>query len=204
MSASLPPLNQMGADAYAYLEPVADQDQAYGYVLAALVGGLCMAFDQTEQVARAQPGRQPYQQVYDIDECPDFMLGWLGQFVGVPYSAYADAVAKRQQVRAEQGFYRGSIANLLAAAAAQQTAPNRTTVLERNPDAWGIAVAYDPASTPDVTAYDQAVSAAVAWGLALTITSGTQPLFEQASATKTFEGVASTVTFESAALSDLQ
>lgn len=197
-----PPMNQFAADAYAYLEPVADQDAGNGYVLAALIAGLGMAFDQVEQVARARPGRQPYQQVYDIDECPDFMLGWLGQLVGVPWTSYTDAVAKRQQVRAETGLHRGSTGNIEAAVAATQTA-DRVTILERNPDAWSIGVAYDPAYTPNVPAATAAARASIPWGLALTVTSVSQPLFEQAGATRTFEGVAATVTFESAVLSDL-
>lgn len=201
MSVTLPPLNQFATDAYAYLEPIADQDEALGYPLAALIGGLGMAFDQVEQVARAQPGRQPYQQVYDITRTPDFMLGWLGQFVGVPWTAYTDAVAKRQQVMAEVNFYRGSIPNLIAAALAQQTAPNRTTVTERVGDAWGIDVAYDPAYTPDVTAYEQAVIAAIPWALALTIVSASVPLFDEG--TLIPDTLSSSIHFDTATLAQI-
>ena len=196
---TLPPLNQFATDAYAYLEPIADQDEALGYPLAILIGGLGMAFDQVEQVARAQPGRQPYQQCYDINECPDFMLGWLGQFVGVPWTAYTDAVAKRMQVRAEVNFYRGSPQNLIAAGEATQTAAGHMTVEERIPDAWGIAVAYDPAYTPDVTAFTQAVTAAVAWALALTVNSSSIPTIDEA--TRTIDAGSNTI--DLATLSDV-
>lgn len=200
---SFPILNQFAADAYAYLEPIADQDQANGYALAALIGGLGIAFDQVEQVARARPGRDPYQQVFDIDECPDFMLGWLGQLVGVPFTAYTDPVAKRQQVRAEQGLYRGTVQNIAAAVAATQTSAGRVSILERNPDAWSLQVSYDPVHTPNVTAAVAAAKAAAPWALAVTVVSSTQPLFSQAGAAVTFASVAGTVTFETATLTQV-
>lgn len=205
MSVTAPdiPITQLAQDAYDYLEPVSGQDAANGWVLMILCAGLGEAFRQVEEVCRSTVHAEPYQDTYDVATCPDWLLGWLGQFVGVPWVAYTDAAAKRTQVQAEAGFYRGSIDTLEAAVTATQTAPNRVTVQERVPDAWGITVAYDPAYTPNPTATQQAAAAATAWGLALSVVSNSQPFFEQASPTKTFESVASTVTFESAVLSDL-
>ncbi len=198
------PITQFGEDAYTYLEPLWADDDQRGYPFKTLVAGLSEAFRYGEEVVRAAPGRDPWQQVYDIDECPDYLLPWLGQCTGSPPTSGADAVTQRMQVRVEQNFYRGTIPNLLAAASAQQTMANRTTILERNPDAWSIAVAYDPAYTPDVPAYTRAVTDATAWALKLTVEPSSQPTFEQASPTKTFESVGASVTFESAQLSDLQ
>lgn len=186
MSVSSPPVipaTQMAADAYAYLEPIADQDPDNGWVLMILCAGLGELFREVEDVARAQPGRQPYQQAYDIDQCPDWLLGWLGQFVGVPWTDYSDAAAKRQQVRAETGFYRGSVPNLMAAVIATQTPPGRASIVERTPDAWGIQVLFDPNFTPDVSALTQAAQAATAAALALTVTSTTMVTIDQAGRT---------------------
>jgi hypothetical protein len=197
------PITQLGQDAYDYLEPLWADDDQRGYPLQTLIAGLAEAFRQVEEVARAEPGRDPYQQAWDITRCPDYLLPFFGQAVGNPVTPGADPDVQRAQISAELNFYRGSVQNLLAAAAANQSQPNRTTILERVPDAWSLTVSYDPAYTPDVTAYTNAVTAAVPWGLALTIESSSLPMFEDASASKTFESVGSAVTFESANLSDV-
>ena len=198
------PITDAGEEAYAYLEPLWADDDQRGYPLKTLIAGLCEAFRYGEEVVRAQPGRDPWQQVYDITRCPDYLLPWLGQCTGSPPTMGADPDVQRVQIRAEQNFYRGTIPNLLAAAEAQQTQSGRTTILERSPNAWNIAVVYDPAATPNVEGYTQAVTDATAWALGLTVEPSNLPTFEQAAAGKTFESVASSVTFESAQLTDLQ
>jgi hypothetical protein len=198
---SLPLLNSFAADAYEWLAPIAQQDADNGYVIAAIMGACGRAFDQAEAVSRALPGRQPYQQVYDVTQCPDErvpgLLGWLGQFVGVPWVPYSDSVAKRTQVQAEAQFYRGSPGNVLAAVGATLTDPTRVSLSERTPDAWGAAVVYDPIYCPDPTATANAAAEAIPWALNLTVTSSSVPIWEEG--TLTFEAVSpSTVTFESA------
>lgn len=207
---AFPPLNLFATDAYAYLEPIAEQDADNGYVLAALIGAFGIAFDQIEAVSRAGAvgtHPNPYQQVYDVTICPDDrvpgLLGWLGQFVGVPWVAYSDSTVKRTQVEMETQFYRGSIANIEAAVIATQTPPGACVVVERTPDAWGLAVAYDPSVTPNLAETEAAAIAAVPWALALTFTSSSLPIWEEGGPTRTFEGVASGVTFESATLTNI-
>jgi hypothetical protein len=198
-----PPITQYAQDAYDYLQPLWADDDQRGFPLKTFIAALGEGQRQVEETARAQPGRDPFQQAWDVTVCPDYLLPFLGQAVGVSVTAGLTADAQRLQIEAELGLRRGSIPNIIAAGEAQQTQPNRTTVIERVPDAWGIEIAYDPAYTPDVAAYTAAVTAAVPWGLAVTFTSTSLPLFEQAGPTRTFEGVASTVRFESAVLTDV-
>ena len=198
---AMPPMNQFATDAYAYLEPIADQDDELGYPLAAIMGAFGLAFDQVEQIARAQPGRMPYQQVYDITRCPDFMLPWLGQFVGVAVTQGTTPDQQRTQIEAEANFYRGSVQNLVAAVTATQTEPNRVTIIERVPSPSGITVSYDPAYTTSVAATTAAAWAAKRYGLQLVMASASTPLFEEG--TITFEAVSSSATFETASLAQI-
>jgi hypothetical protein len=201
MSVTAPPLNDFAAAAYAYLEPIAEQDADLGYPLAAICGAVGTMFDQGEQAARAQPGRQPYQQVYDITQCPDWLLPWLGQFVGVVVTQGTTPDQQRTQIEQEVNFYRGTVQNLVAAVTAQQTETGRVMIIEFSPDAGSITVSYDPAYTPNVLAFTQAAELAVRWGLNLLVESSSAPHFEEG--TITFEAVGS-VTFETATLADIE
>jgi hypothetical protein len=195
------PISQFGQDAYDYLEPLWADDDQRGYPLKTLIAGLSEAFRQVEEVARAQPGRDPYQQAWDITRCPDYLLPFFGQAVGNPVTPGADPDVQRAQISAELNFYRGSLQNLIAAAAANQTQPNRTTVIERLSDAWTISVAYDPLYTPDVAAYTNAIKAAIPWALGLTIHSASIPLFAEGS--RIPDTLASTVLFDTATLAQI-
>lgn len=195
------PITQFGEDAYAYLEPLWADDDQRGYPFKTLVAGLCEAFREGEEVVRARPGRDPYQQAWDVEACPDRLLRFLGQALGINVTPGVSPDVQRQQIRAEQNWYRGSVQNLIAAAEANQTEPGRTVVEERTPDAGTISVIYDPAYTPDVTAYTNAVRAAVRWGLRLVLTASSVPLFDEG--TVTFDSVSSSITFDAATLADI-
>lgn len=195
----LAPITRMGQDAYDYLEPLWADDDQRGYPLRTLVAGLCEAFREGEDVVRSTVHPDPYQDAWDVNTAPTVLLPFVGFAVGVSVTAGLSDAQQRAQVSAEQGFYRGSIPNLLAAAAANQTAPDRTTIQERTPDPDSITISYDPAYTPDVTAYTNAVKAAVAWGIVPIISSSSTPYIDEA--TRTID--AGTSTIDAAALSDV-
>lgn len=196
---SAPTTTQIAADAYARLEPIWAGDDQRGYPLLTFLGGIGEAFRQVEEIARAQPGREPYQQAYDIDLAPDWFLPFLGQFVGVQVTPGADPVVQRQQVRAEGGFIRGRPSTLVSAVQATLTGAQRVRLTERYTDAWTIDVQTYPTETPDTTATANAARAAKAAGLVMTVGTRSIPLVDDG--TRTVD--AGTATVDTATFADV-
>lgn len=174
-----PPTTQLAADAYARLEPVWAHDDQRGWPLLAFLGGLGEAFRDGEEIARAQPGREPYQQAFDIDRCPTRLLPFLGQFVGVPVNATASDLEQRTQIRAEGGFARGRPLTMLSAVQATLTGSKRARLTERSADAWTILITTDPADTPDTAQTNRAAQAVKPAGDLLTVTQASVPLIDE-------------------------
>jgi len=158
-------MNQMAADGYALLAPVADQDAALGYPLRALCGAIGQCFDEGEQLFRARPGRDAWQQALDPTACPDFLLPWLGQLVGVAVTPNVSPAVQRNQVIAEPGFQRGRPSALKAAVQATLTGTKVVVVQERFGDAWTLKVSTITGETPNPTATNKAIQASKAAGL---------------------------------------
>lgn len=194
-----PPMSSFGQAAYDWLEPIAPDDDQRGYVLAIICGGIGAMFSDVEQLVRAQPGRQPWQQAFDIDACPDFQIPWLGQVAGVPVTPGIDPVAQRAQVKADAGFWRGGVSSLLLATLATLTGMQRQRLTERSSDAWTMLLTTDPADTPDPTATNLAAQAAKVAGLSLTVIQSSVPLIDEG--TRTID--ASTATIDTATITDI-
>lgn len=195
-----PPTTQIAADAYNRLEPVWAGDDQRGYPLLTFLGGIGEAFRDVEEIARAQPGREPYQQAYDIDLAPDWFLPFLGMFVGVAVTPNASPEVQRQQIRAEGGFIRGRVSTLVAVVQATLTGAQRVRVSERYTDAWTIDVQTYPSETPHTTVTANAARAAKAAGLVMTV--GTRSLPEIDDGTRTIDAAGS-VTINAATFADV-
>lgn len=158
-------MNAMATEVYADLEPVARGDDQRGYPLRALVGAIGQCFDQVERLVRAQPGKDAWAQALDPTACPDFLLPWLGQLVGVQVPPHVAPVMQRTQVIAEAGFQRGRPSALISAVQATLTGTRTVRLTERAGDAWTMAVATDPAETPNQALTNLAIAQAKAAGL---------------------------------------
>jgi hypothetical protein len=152
-----------------------------------------------EQVARAQPGREPYQQAFDINAAPTWLYPWLGQVVGVRDINGLSPALQKAKIIAEAGFYRGSVAALQAAIAATLTGTQAVRVTERTPDAWSLAVVTNPSETPNPTLSGQVAQAAKLAMLVLTFNQTNLPIVDQGS--KTID--AGTATIDTAAITDI-
>lgn len=194
-----PPVTQFAQDAYNRLEPIWAGDDQRGYPLLAFIGGLGEAFRQGEEAARALPGQQPYQQCWHIDQCPEWLLPFLGQAVGVTVSASDSPDVQREQIRAEGGFARGRPSTLKAAVQKTLTGLQRLRVTERYTDAWTIDVQTYPAETPDTAATIAAAVAATAAGLVLTTGTRDLPIIDDGG--RTID--AGTSTINAAGFSDI-
>lgn len=133
--------------------PAADLD-ADGSLLAWLSGpaGILQVIDDLCRVD--DEGNPPWSVLLDIDRCPTYALPWLGQFVGVRLPPSLPDAQMRQAIRAEQGWQRGTVA-AIQAAAAPYLEPGRTArVEERTTDAYHLTVVlYDSWLIPDNLAY---------------------------------------------------
>lgn len=195
----LPPMAQIAADVYAGLAPIAVGDDQRGYPLAILVGAVGEMFRDVEDLVRAQPGREPYQQAFDIDAAPAWLYPWLGQVVGVRDISGLSASAQQAKIIAEAGFYRGSTPALQAAIAATLTGTQTVRVIERTSDAWTLTAVTNPSETPNPTLTNQIAQQAKVAMTLLTVIQSSVPLIDQGG--RTID--ASLNTIDSAALSDI-
>lgn len=196
---SPPPVTQIAQDAYDWLSPIQADDAARGYPLLAFLGGIGEMFREVEQLVRARPGRDPWQQAFNIDACPDFQVAWLGQMVGQRVSASDTPDAQRAQIKAQGGFKRGRPSTLVANVQATLTGMQRVQLIERSADAWTMTIVTDPTETPNTAATNAAAQSAKAAALVLTMLQSSTPFWFQGS--RTF--AAAPNTFASATLSQV-
>jgi hypothetical protein len=194
-----PPLTDFAQAAYDWLEPIQADDDQHGYVLAALCGGIGEMFREVEELVRARPGRQPWQQAFDIVECPDFQVPWLGQCIGVRVTPGIGPGLQRAQVQADAGLWRGGASSLISAAQATLTGAKRARLTQRSSDPWTMLLTTDPADTPDPTATNRAAQAAKAAGIVLTVVQSSVPLIDEG----TRQIDASTATIDTVTITDI-
>lgn len=200
-------MTQFGADMYAALAPIAAGDDQRGYPLAVICGAFGEMFKDVEEVARARPGREPYQQVFDIngdpdngiDGTPEFLYPWLAQIPGVRDINGLAPADQKAAILAEAGFYRGSVGAMVAKVAQTLAGSQRVRVVERASDAWTMELITSPRETPNPALTARVAEAAkVAMNL-LTVIQSDLPIIDEG--TRTID--ASTGTIDTAQLSDV-
>ena len=82
---------------------------------------------------RGDQGQNPgWSILLDVTRCPTADLPWLAQFVGVRFSSLQTTDAQmRAAITGEQGFQRGTVPVLIAAAATFLTTTSGVVVTER-------------------------------------------------------------------------
>jgi hypothetical protein len=136
-------------------------------------------FREVEELVRARPGRQPWQQAFDIVACPDFQVPWLGQCIGVRVTPGIAPTLQRAEVTADAGMWRAGASSLTGATASTLTGAQRQRLTQRSSDAWTMLLTTDPADTPDPAATNRAAQAAKAAGLLLTVAQSSVPLIDE-------------------------
>jgi hypothetical protein len=167
---SPPASTPLADEVYARLEPVARQDADLGYPLLVYLVALSQMWRQVEAIVRSTDGKPAWSQALDVDRCPDFLLPWLAQFVGVVVTPNIGEAAQREQIRNVGGFKRGSPASLVAAIASTLTGTQFVSLIERNGgDAYAMLATLRTAETPDLAHTTAVAALAKAAGLSLTI-----------------------------------
>jgi hypothetical protein len=135
-----PVLQSAAADLYDRLTPIAKPDAGLGYPLANYMAALGTMLQVIDDYARDQnvsgklaPG---WSQLLDVNRCPPECLPWLGQFVGVPVNVALNDAQQRTQVRSRNGWQRGTLGAIVAAAQSQLNGNYGDAVLRYNPDVY--------------------------------------------------------------------
>lgn len=133
-----------GARLYGMLGPLAQYDPSYQWSLLIFVNAATQAYELVESWVRDTPDGPGWSLLLDVERCPPEALGWLAQFVGVRLLKNASDEANRERIAATDGFHRGTLAAIKAAAQATLVGNRSVFVTERD---------HDPADTPDYAYY---------------------------------------------------
>lgn len=167
-----PATTALGEATYSRLEPVSHQDEALGWPLLTFVQALAEMLRQVEELVRpADPSRQAWDPLLDVDLAPDWHLPYIGQFVGVRVTPGGTPAQWRAQIKGVTGFKRGTPAAMIAAVQATLTGTKYVALIERDGDQDHITVTTRAAETPNSAASLAAAVSQKAAGLILTFIS---------------------------------
>ena len=184
-----------------WLSPIATGDDQRGYPLATWFGAIGTMFGDVEDLVRSRPGRQPWQQAFDINQAPTWLYPWLGQVVGVRDLNGLTASQQQAKIIAEAGFYRASVSALKAAVATTLTGTQAVRVVERSSDPRTIEVITNTSETPNPTLTAQVAQANKRAMLVMTVVASDIPLVDEG--TRTIDAAAVAATVDGAVLADV-
>lgn len=167
-----PATTSLGEAVYARLGPVATQDEALGWPLLTLVQGLAEMGREVEELVRpADPARDAWDPLLDVDLSPDWNLPYLGQYVGTRLAPGLTVAQQREQIRSHNGWQRGTPAAMVSAVQATLTGTRYVGLIERDVDQDHITVTVRSGEAPNFAATQAAAAAAKAAGLILAVVS---------------------------------
>lgn len=110
--------------------------------------------------------------VFDVDKCPDYALGYLGQFVGVRLIQGSSVESQRQQIRRPTRQDRGTVYAIQEAIKPLLTGNKSIVIRERDgashaDNAWRLTVITLDSETPDQQAVRDAIMAVKPAGIVL-------------------------------------
>lgn len=136
----IPVLESAAADLYDRMTPMADLDASLGWPLANYCAGIGTMLQVVDDYARDQivngktaPG---WSQLLDPNRCPVEALPYLGMMVGVVVNTALSEADQRAQIKSEQGWQRGTLNAIIAAAASQVLGGPTQTVLSSSPSLY--------------------------------------------------------------------
>jgi hypothetical protein len=157
---------------YLALAPLARGDEQQQWSLLILVNAIGVMYQLLEDYLRDTPSGPGWSPLLDLDRCPPEALPWLGQFVGVRVIQNTTPDEQRQRIRSTDGFRRGGVEAIRAAAAATLTGAQTVVILERDTDPYNLSVTTYADETPDPVTTYTALLAAKPAGLTLGYTAG--------------------------------
>lgn len=166
-----PTLSRTAQRLYDALAPLAADDARHGYALAHYCAALAKLFDQVADVSRddEDTGAPGWTVIFDPDEAPVEWLPWMAQFIGVNLPDWLPEADKRARIKAADGFRRGTVGAMVAAARAFLTGTRTVFLFERHGgSAYRLAVSTLASETPDPARVEQALVEQKPAGIVLT------------------------------------
>jgi hypothetical protein len=148
-------------------QPLAPDDETYGYAHAHLCEAIGRMLAQLGQVVDPDGDVPPYAPIFDVDLCPDWALGWLAQLVGVRLPQGIAPDDARTIVREVAGYSRGTPAAMRAGASLFLTGDKTMYFRERDTSAYQLEVVTLTSETPDPARVQAALLAQKPGGIVL-------------------------------------
>ena len=130
---------------------VQEQDANNSYTFLVWLDGIGTQLQVIDDLSRDEPAGfdadNPYStepgwgELLDVDECPDYALPWLAQFVGTRFtSVQVTPTQRREAIRTPAGWGRGTVQSF-ELAARPFIGPNGTIyIIERTPDPYSFTL----------------------------------------------------------------
>jgi hypothetical protein len=161
----------LGARLRERTQPLAPNDELYGYAHAHLCEALARMLEQVGDVFDPEGDVPPLAPILDVELCPDWALPWLAQLVGVVLPAGVDPDDARTLIADVAGFARGTPESLRAAAGLFLTGDKTVMFRERDPTGadppYTLEVVTVASETPDPAAVLRALLAQKPGGIVL-------------------------------------
>ncbi len=138
-------------------QPLAPDDESYGWAHAFLCEAIGRMYKQVAEVFDPEGDAPPLAPILDPELCPAWALPWLAQLVGVQLPAGTPEDTARAMIVARQGFQRGTPAAMEAAVAALLTGSQIVWFRERDGGAYQLEIVTLTGQTPDPAAVERAL-----------------------------------------------
>jgi hypothetical protein len=149
-------------------QPLALDDESYGFAHAYLSEALSRPYLEVQEVFDPEGDVPPVAPLLDIDLCPDWALPWLAQLIGAAIPVGMPPDTARELIRNVAGFRRGTPAAIRAAASFFLTGSKTVFFNERFAnDAYRLGVVTLTAETPNPAQVQAAILAQKPGGILL-------------------------------------
>jgi hypothetical protein len=148
-------------------EPMAVDDEKYGWAHAILAGAMGEILAQVGEIADPPDPYPPLAPLLSAELCPPWALPWLAQFVGVTIPPGFNEDQARETISAVAGFSRGTVAALRAAAGLYLTGDKTVYFRERDGSPYRLEVVTLTSETPNPALVLSALLAQKPGGLVL-------------------------------------
>jgi hypothetical protein len=146
---SAPEHTPIGARLRERTQPLAPDDESYGYAHATLCEAIGRMLEQVAQVFDPDGDVPPLAPILALELCPDWALPWLAQWVGIRIPSGMSATDARALIGDVSGFARGTPASLRAAVQTTLTDSKTVWFRERDGSPYRLEVVTLTSETPD-------------------------------------------------------
>jgi hypothetical protein len=158
----------MGSRLRERTQPLAPDDERYGFAHAWLCEAISALAMQAQQVADPDGDVPPLAPILSPDYAPDWALPWVAQLVGIQLPAGIDPDRARLLIKDASGFRRGTRDSIRAVANSYLTGTQQLYFRERDEgDAYALEIVTLTSETPDPDALLAAITAQKPGGIVL-------------------------------------